>query len=164
MSTITAYTAGLLILGTALALLGASFSRHGLARLAIIGVFGGLIVATFGSSASLLGRAKPVALEWLQPQVEEATVISGHVVEDEGIFLTLVWADSEPRLYRLPWSDELAEQLQQALSDAEENGTEARMRRPFEADPKVEEEPLFYASPQPSLPEKAAPNQGIRLG
>jgi hypothetical protein len=48
-----------------------------------------------------------------------------------------------------------AEQLQQALREAEQNGRGVRMRLPFE--PSLEDrEPKFYAPPQPALPPKHA--------
>jgi hypothetical protein len=47
----------------------------------------------------------------------------------------------------------MAQELQQALEDAERNGTQARMRLPFE--PTLDRRaPKFYAPPQPALPPK----------
>ena len=74
--------------------------------------------------------------------------------EGEGIFLWLQLVDLvEPRSYVLPWSQELAQQLQDALCEAEENGTAVQMRLPFE--PSIDNrEPKFYAMPQPAFPPK----------
>jgi hypothetical protein len=117
----------------------------------------------FDSAANLLGRAKPVAFEWLQPQVEEATILSGHLMENQGIYLTLVWDGSEPYLYVLPWNQKTAERLQEALYQAEQNGTHAMMRQPFARISQPDEQ-LFYAQPQQQLPDKPEPPPGIRLG
>lgn len=47
----------------------------------------------------------------------------------------------------------MAEQLQQALEQAEKQGTQARMRMPFE--PTLDQrERKFYAPPQPAMPSK----------
>ena len=46
-----------------------------------------------------------------------------------------------------------AEELQSAIEEAQRNGTQARMRLPFEAT-LDRREPKFYAPPQPALPPK----------
>lgn len=108
----------------------------------------------YASYASLLSKPKPVALEWWLEEADEATVLSSSIKEDVGIFLWLQLADvSEPRAYVLPWSRDLAEQLQEAAREAEEQNGELQMRLPFE--PSLDElEPKFYAMPQPALPPK----------
>jgi hypothetical protein len=53
----------------------------------------------------------------------------------------------------LPWSRDLAEQLQTARREAEQNDTQVQMRLPFE--PSLDDgEPKFDAMPQPALPPK----------
>jgi hypothetical protein len=75
-------------------------------------------------------------------------------VEHEAIYLWLVMPDSlEPRAYVLPWSMQAAQQLQEAMSQAEADGTAVRMTMPFE--PSLDDrEPMFYALPQPAMPPK----------
>jgi len=106
------------------------------------------------SFASLLSKPKPVDLEWWLGEADEATVLSSSIQEDVGIFLWLQLAEiEEPRAYVLPWSRDLAEQLQEAAREAEEQDGKLRMRMPFE--PSLDElEPKFYAMPQPALPPK----------
>ena len=72
----------------------------------------------------------------------------------EGIYLWLQLPDvPEPRAYVLPWNRDLAEQLQTALREAEENRSGVQMRLPFE--PSLDDrQPKFYALPQPALPPK----------
>lgn len=74
--------------------------------------------------------------------------------EGEGIYLWLQLSDApEPRAYLLPWSRDLAEQLQAARREAEQNDTQLQMRLPFE--PSLDDrEAKFYAMPQPALPPK----------
>ena len=64
----------------------------------------------------------------------------------------------EPRAYVLPWSVEAAQQLQDAMSQAEADGTAVRMTMPFEAS-LDEREPMFYAMPQPAMPAKDYQNE-----
>ena len=156
--------ASLMLIGLALVLIGIWSARHGGARVAMLTLFTALLVQVYSSSASLLGRAKPMQLEWLQPQIAEVTILNGYLIEQEGIFLTLVWSDVPPRLYVMPWDENTAQQLQQAMQDAEQSGTEVKMRMPFEQQKAEQQEPVFYALPQQKLPDKPKPEQGIRLG
>ena len=72
--------------------------------------------------AGLLGKPKPVQLEWVLRTAPEATVIAASVHEGEAIFLWLRLDDvAEPRAYALPWSRAVAEQLQAAQREAEHN-------------------------------------------
>lgn len=108
----------------------------------------------YASYASLLSKPKPVALEWWLGEADEATVLSSSIQEEVGIFLWLQLAEvAEPRAYVLPWSRDLAEQLQAAMREAEEQNGQLQMRLPFE--PSLDEqEPKFYAMPQPAMPPK----------
>ncbi len=108
----------------------------------------------YAGLSDLLSRPKPVALEWWLNEAAEATVLGSQMQEGQGLYLWLQLAgEPEPRAYRLPWDQQMAQQLQQALDQAERNGTEARMRLPFE--PTLDARtPKFYAAPQPALPPK----------
>ena len=87
----------------------------------------------YAGLSDLLSRPKPVAMEWWLDQAEEATVLGSQMREGDSLYLWLQLAgEAEPRAYRLPWSQQMAQQLQQALEQAQRNGTEARMRLPFE--------------------------------
>jgi hypothetical protein len=110
--------------------------------------------ATYAGFAQLLALPKPVALEWWQANAEEATVLASSFRENEAIYLWLQLRDiAEPRAYTLPWSRDLAEQLQAAQREASENQTQVQMRLPFERS-QDDQEPKFYAMPQPQLPPK----------
>jgi len=108
------------------------------------------------SYADLLSRPKPVSLEWWHRSAAEATVVGAKLREGEAIYVWIEIADSdEPRAYRLPWQQEMAKQLFGAQREAEANGTKVQMRLPF-TDRTEDQEPLFYALPQPPLPPKQA--------
>jgi hypothetical protein len=108
----------------------------------------------YASLIDLLSRPKPVDLEWWLRHAAEATVLGSQVQENQGIHLWLQLTDvPEPRGYVLPWNRDMAERLQAAQREAEQQGGELRMRLPFE--PSLEDrEPMFYAQPQPALPPK----------
>jgi hypothetical protein len=108
----------------------------------------------YASFASLLSKPKPVDLEWWLGRAEEATVLGSSIQEGDGIYLWLQLADAaEPRSYVLPWDRNLAEQLQAAMREAEEQNGQLQMRLPFERS-LDDLEPKFYAMPQPALPPK----------
>jgi hypothetical protein len=108
----------------------------------------------YAGFADLLSRPKPVQFEWWMAHAEEATVLASQVREGEALYLWLqVEGSDEPRAYRLPWNQDLAQQLQDASREAENNGSGVRMRLPFE--PSLDtREPKFYALPQAPLPPK----------
>ena len=121
--------------------------------------------AVYAGFAQLLALPKPVAIEWWQAHAEEATVLAASLREDEAIYLWLqLQGVDEPRAYALPWQRDLAEQLQAAQREADENQTQVQMRFPFE-DSLDDRDPKFYAMPQPQLPAKdldRAPPQTYR--
>jgi hypothetical protein len=127
--------------------------RAGLARRTLsVGIFVVLIAVVYGGCIELLGRPKPLRLEWRD--ATDAQVVSAVPVENKAIYVWLVMPDaSEPCAYVLPWSLQAAQQLQDAMSKAEADGTGVRMALPFE--PSLDErEPMFYAMPQPAMPPK----------
>ena len=108
----------------------------------------------YASLVELLSKPKPVEMEWWLDHAAEAEVLAARQVENQGIYLWLQLPEiAEPRAYVLPWDRASAEQLQQALRDAERQGSGVQMRLPFE--PSLDDrEPKFYALPQPALPPK----------
>ncbi len=128
-------------------------------RLAInvgaLGLAALLMASSYGGFVELLGRPKPVSLEWIA-QAEDVTVVGARKREDEAIYLWLEFETaSAPRAYVIPWTQENAEQLQKAMRDAEAQGGEVRMRTPF-AKRQQTNEPVFYAQPQAAPPPKPA--------
>jgi hypothetical protein len=127
--------------------------RAGLARRTLsVGIFLILIAVVFTGGIELLSRPKPLRLEWRD--AADAQVLSALPVENEAIYAwLLIPHSSEPRTYVLPWSLKAAQQLQEAMSEAQANGTGVRMTRPFETS-LDNREPMFYAMPQPAMPPK----------
>ena len=86
-----------------------------------------LLPITYGSFVELLGKPKPVGLEWAKDNMPEATVLGATWREDKAIYLWLRFDDSlEPRAYVLPWSRTQAQQLQGAMRQANTNGSSVR--------------------------------------
>jgi hypothetical protein len=110
--------------------------------------------AAYVALMELLSQPKPVTFEWWHGQAGEATVLGSNLQEERGIYLWLQLPEvAEPRAYVLPWSRDLAEQLQAAMREAEERRSGVQMRLPFE--PSLDDrKPKFYALPQPTLPSK----------
>jgi hypothetical protein len=127
--------------------------RAGLGRRALsVGIFVLLIALVYGGSIELLGRPKPLRLEWRG--TSDAQVLGAMPVENEAIYVWLIVpGSSEPCAYVLPWSLAAAQQLQEAMSQAEADGTALRMTMPFESSLE-DREPIFYAMPQPAMPPK----------
>jgi hypothetical protein len=130
--------------------------RKVLAKVAALVATALFIPTIYLSYGDLLSRPKPVGLEWFHRDASEATVVSARLRENEAIYLWIELPETnEPRAYRLPWIHELAKQLHGAQREAQAKGTKVQMRLPFK-DQTDEQEPVFYAQPQPPLPPKRA--------
>jgi hypothetical protein len=125
----------------------AGFVRRALS----VGIFLMLIAVVYMGASELLGRPKPLTLEWRD--IAKAQVLSGVPVENAAIYVWLTMPGSpEPRAYVLPWSQRAAQQLQDAVGKAEADGTAVEMAMP--AAGLDAGAPMFYALPQPPLPAK----------
>ncbi len=117
-------------------------------------LFAAFTVAGYLSFADLLSRPKPVKLEFAKKKAAEARVLGAKIAEGKGIYLLLELPDfPEPRYYRLPWSRNLAQELQNEMGRARREGRPLMFRLPFEPtwDRK---EPMFYPMPQAAEPPK----------
>jgi hypothetical protein len=110
----------------------------------------GLVVVAYLGFSDLLSRPKPIHFEWAMSSVDEAQVVASSAKEGEAIFIWLeVEGVSAPRAYQLPWSRELAVQLQEAAENNRDNGTGVRVRSPFDGEfIENEENPTFYSPPR----------------
>ena len=127
---------------------GRSWQRAASATLFVV-----LIGLAYAGSAELLGRPKPLRLEWRDAQ--KAQVLGSSMRENEAIYVWLQFGDgSEPRAYRLPWSIQAAQQLQTAAQEGAANGTGVEMTMSAGDSGLDDRELKFYATPQPALPDK----------
>jgi hypothetical protein len=131
--------------------------RRVVVRAAAFGLAVLFVPISYASFASLLSMPKPVSLEWIRSNTQEANVLGASIREGEAIYIWLqVPGLDEPRAYTLPWSRDVAQQLQEARRKAEEQGTGLGMRLPFEHS-WDKQEPKFYPLPQPTMPPKDVP-------
>jgi hypothetical protein len=156
MSNIPALFAAVIVLAAALATIGIWAPRRLLVKAGALALAFAFMPAAYAAMLDLLSKPKPATFEWWLGSIDEATVLGSSLAEDEAIYLWLqLDGVPEPRSYVLPWSQRMAEQLQQAARDAAEQQSAVRMRVPFE--PMLDDqEPRFYALPQPALPPKDA--------
>lgn len=127
-------------------------------KVGALALAGCALAISYVAYSDLLSRPKPVGLEVVFRGAEEAKIIAAQIEEGRAIYLWLALSQAnEPRAYELPYNQETAKALRKALEEAEENGTGARMRLPFEPSLDSRDSPQFYAPPQPQLPLKPLP-------
>ncbi len=143
-----------LVAGTVLANLAIWGQRRVWMRWAAVAATAAFLPAAYLSLSDLLSRPKPIWLEWAHIDLAEAEVLGSHMREGEAIYVWLALPDqAAPRAYVLPWSLEMAKQLQDAGRASEETGTGLMMAKPFEPT-RDNQEIIFYAAPQERLPVK----------
>ena len=146
------------VLAAALANIGIWSPRRLWVKLAAVTIVALFLPMSFGAYSELLSRPKPVAMEWAKRTVPQAVVLGSRIVEDEAIYLWLsLDGVAEPRAYQLPWSKELAKQLHRAQRQAQTQGRNLMMGRPFEKSAD-ELERVFYSEPHQPPPAKQATN------
>ena len=125
-------------------------------KLTALGTIALLLPVTYLSLTELLGRPKPVDLEWSHTVFTDAIVLATDLREGEAIYLWLqAGGTSVPRVYVLPWDLNVARQLYAAQQSAQTQGSQLRMRRIGSNQPDNDSEPMFYAAPQPRPPSKS---------
>jgi len=80
----------------------------------------------------LLSKPKPMAQEWADKHVAEATVLGVSLDEGKAIYLWLRLDGARaPRYYVLPWQPKVAEKLQNVVDEAIEKEATVRIMNPF---------------------------------
>ena len=92
----------------------------------------------------LLSRPKPMDMEWLHRQMEQAQVLGTRLKEGEAIYIWLQMEGVE---------EQLAKQIHGAKREAESKGSALMMGKPFQSSLENREK-KFYVAPQPKLPPK----------
>ena len=113
------------------------------------------ILVSYAGFSDLLSRPKPVAWEIAIDDIEELEVAYADLQPGIGIHLLLrIPGIAEPRLYTLPWRQDIATELEQAMATAEAEQVPLRTSPDlFEIDLE-DRERLFYATPMAGLPPK----------
>ena len=96
-------------------------------------VFGvALLALVYVGGLEILGRPKPVELEWLLRNIEKAEVRGSDIQDGESITIMLkIEGVAEDRLVILKWDKKLAEQLQSATTAVQQKGGKVIMKKPF---------------------------------
>jgi len=134
-------------------------------RRAAIACFFAVILGTlFFGYSDMLGRPKTTRLEVFRTSMPDAKIIGSYLKENDGVYLWLKLPGlDEPRYYKLPWSEKVAKALQEAIAESErQHGSGVGMGVPFGHSWK-QEQPKFYALPQPRLPDKPAERPAITV-
>lgn len=113
----------------------------------------------FYSFTNMLSNPLPISMmaPWNVPQVEVAEVVGLWLVENEGIYLLLMYEGIDvPKYYKLPWNKDLAQQLQKAQEGSKKNGKKIMIGKPFKIPYQDswedEEHPFVHPFPQPMTP------------
>ncbi len=118
----------------------------------VTGTFLIILIVCWWGIAESLGRPKPFRLEFAN--LQNVTLLSAVPVEGVAIYVWLgIPGHSEPRAYTLPWSQDSAQQLQDAMTQADDSGTHVVMS--LAKGGQNAGEPMFYAAPQPPGMEKS---------
>lgn len=121
-------------------------------------------VAAFLLASPAAAASLGFSLGWAVPLVQgvtlsagEHTILGAKMIVGEGIFLLMDRGMDAPRYVYIPWNEETAKKLQDALEEKGEEGTAGMKVKPFEWS-WDQGPPLFYADPQPKmLPDKIEP-------
>jgi hypothetical protein len=124
-------------------------------RAGIASFFAMLLAVLFFGYSDMLGRPKSTTLELTRGGAKDVKVLGSYTLEGKGVYLWVQLPNvDEPRYYQLPWDENTAKELQEAVrKNADDHGGGVRMRMPFEFS-WDKREPLFYPAPQPQLPVK----------
>jgi hypothetical protein len=89
------------------------------ARPAAVALFIAAIPVVAYAGAETLSRAKPLSIAW-ELDADKYLVLGAKLVQDVGIWIYLDVGETEPRSYRLPWSNAMAQAIQDAIDGAPE--------------------------------------------
>ena len=113
-----------------------------------------LVAITYIALLELMSRPKPNNLEIAHKQTKEVTLLHVSWVEEEAIYILIQIPDiSEPRLYKLPWSQEEAQDYEDAIAEGEEKDIEVKIGNPFFESDEEDRERLVYTSPVRPMPQ-----------
>lgn len=154
MADLLLYFAAAATLAGAVAALTFTLPRALWLKFAALGAAGVLATTVYYGLGDMLGRPKPVSIAWLHAGAAEAQVVASQLDEPRAVYLWLrLPGVPEPRAFSMPWDEQTARELAEARRTAEQDGTEVVMRMKRGND-EADDEPMFYAEPQPALPPK----------
>ena len=99
------------------------YARSGLTRLTITTFFLLTMVLAFLVPIEFSSHPKPITMEWYNRNLPEAMVLWGGIQEGVGIFVLLDWGNGA-RFYKIGWDIEIAEDMQEAMRESEQQDGE----------------------------------------
>lgn len=80
----------------------------------------------------MLARPKPIEFEWFRKDVEQAQLLGVSLDEGRAIYMWLrIDKDIEPRYYKLPWKQQVAEKLEDLIDNALRHHSTIILKKPF---------------------------------
>jgi hypothetical protein len=133
-------------------------------RVIIVGFFAIILGVLFFGYSDMLGRPKSTRLEMFRVSMPDAKVLGSYLKENDGVYLWLQLPGlGEPRYYKLPWDEDIAKSLQNAIAENDrQHGSGVGVGQPFERG-WSREDPKFYALPQPKFPDKPGERQPVTV-
>jgi len=114
-----------------------------------------LVLTVYVALLELMSRPKPNNLEIAHKQTKEVTLLHVSWIEEEAIYILIQIPDvNEPRLYKLPWSKNEAQNYENAMAEGEEQDIEVKIGNPFFESDEEDRERLVYTSPVRPMPQK----------
>jgi hypothetical protein len=151
MTTLNLIYLGVIGLSFALVILAMMNQFAGRRKIMLL-VFGAMLGMSYHAYTNLLSNPRPTeTLVFDTPDVEKAKVIGVKMEHGKAIYILLDSPEFDnPRYFVYPWSDEMAEQLQEAMQEnAENNGEGIEMELPFDNSLDRREQKWFHPIPQP---------------
>ena len=130
-------------------------------KLAAMAALAILVPLLYVDVMGLMGRPKPITMEWFEDLREGAVLVGADIREGQAIYLWLRHqGESEPRAYVLDWDRGTAIKLKEAADTAQDMATDVMVKM-SEEQATIEQRSglVFYAEPQPDLPEKPPPDE-----
>lgn len=93
----------------------------------------------YAQFVGLLAKPKPASWAWIERGVDKAEILSVSFDEGKAIYMWLrLNGMIEPRFYSLPWRQQIAEDLEDAMVQANRNNSKVILKDPF-SKPSLEE-------------------------
>ncbi len=132
MNTLFVFYASLAVLIALLASVAIWAPRHAFVRFAAVGLVTAVLILGYGALTWTLGLPRPIAAQWYQSNVEQATVLGVSFNEGTAIYLWLREDDHlEPRYLVFPWKAALAQRLQKIVDEGIRKRGIVRIQNPY---------------------------------
>ena len=129
-------------------------------KLAALAALAILVPLLYADAMGLLGRPKPITMEWFQDLRQGSVLVGADIREGVAIYIWLRHeGEIEPRAYVLDWDRDTAVRLKEAADTAQDLATDVMVKL-SEEEGTIEDRRglVFYAEPQPELPAKPPPD------